>query len=90
MKDPREYTKAMVVSQVFLTAVYAIVGIIVYYYAGSYNTSPALGPAGPFMKKICYRLALPGLLVSTILCRVRPHAIALEMPANKMHRYPQK
>jgi hypothetical protein len=34
---------------------------------GSYVGSPALGSAGVLMKKICYGLVLPGLLVTEIL-----------------------
>jgi hypothetical protein len=40
---------------------------VVYYYAGSYVASPALGSAGVLMKRICYGLVLPGLIVSTLL-----------------------
>lgn len=71
MRNPEEYTKAMICSQSIVFSVYTIIGVLVYYYAGSYVTSPALGSAGPLMKKVCYGMALPGLLVSTaILCHV--------------------
>ncbi|RAL65235.1 hypothetical protein DID88_001341 [Monilinia fructigena] len=54
-------------NQGFITAIYIAIGIVVYYFCGSYVASPALGSAGATMKKVCYGLALPGLLVSTIL-----------------------
>jgi MFS family permease len=44
-----------------------IIGCVVYHYAGQYVSAPALGSAGPLLKKVCYGLALPGLLVSAIL-----------------------
>jgi hypothetical protein len=44
-----------------------VVGIVVYYYCGSYVSNPALGSAGVLMKKVCYGLALPGILLSTVL-----------------------
>ncbi|EEU41845.1 uncharacterized protein NECHADRAFT_85840 [Fusarium vanettenii 77-13-4] len=67
MRDPRQYTKALVLCQSTVTATYIIIGIIVYYYCGSYVASPALGSAGPVIKKIAYGLALPGLLAGATI-----------------------
>ncbi|KAJ8061171.1 hypothetical protein OCU04_010244 [Sclerotinia nivalis] len=67
MRNPRGYTRSVFVSQGLITAIYIAIGIVVYYFCGSYVASPALGSAGLVMKKVCYGLALPGLLVSTIL-----------------------
>ena len=67
MKDPRYYTRSVLFCQATATVVYIIIGVIVYYYCGSYVGSPALGSAGVLMKKICYGLVLPGLLVTEIL-----------------------
>ena len=76
MRNPRDYTKSMVVCQSTVTATYIAIGIVVYYYCGSYVASPALGSAGDLMKKVCYGLALPGLLVSTlILLHVRAFSL---------------
>ena len=67
MKDPRYYTRSVLFCQGTATIVYIIIGVIVYYFCGSYVGSPALGSAGVLMKKICYGLVLPGLLVTEIL-----------------------
>lgn len=67
MRDPRHYTRALVICQSTVTVLYITIGIIVYYYCGSYVASPALGSAGVLMKKICYGLALPGLIATTML-----------------------
>jgi amino acid permease len=73
MRDPRQYTKALMVCQSIVTINYITVGVVVYYFCGSYVASPALGSAGPLLKKICYGLALPGLIVTTLLVtHVRP------------------
>ncbi|GMK59638.1 hypothetical protein CspeluHIS016_0802440 [Cutaneotrichosporon spelunceum] len=64
MKNPRVYARSMVSSVFFLTAVYLIIGSVVYSFAGQYVASPALGTAGPLLKRICYGLAIPGLLAS--------------------------
>ncbi|KAL4896846.1 transmembrane amino acid transporter protein-domain-containing protein [Aspergillus ambiguus] len=67
MRNPRNYTKALLLCQVGVTSIYIAIGCVVYYYCGSYVASPALGSAGPTMKKVSYGFALPGLAVSTIL-----------------------
>ncbi|CAG8267120.1 unnamed protein product [Penicillium olsonii] len=64
MRDPRQYASAMLVCQAGVTAVYAIVGCIIYYYCGTYVSSPALGSAGGTIKIISYAFAIPGLFVS--------------------------
>ncbi|KAM0489959.1 hypothetical protein ACHAP8_012063 [Fusarium lateritium] len=67
MRDPRYYTRALLTCQGGVTATYLTVGVVVYYFCGSYVASPALGSAGALMKKVCYGIALPGILVSTVL-----------------------
>ncbi|KAI9154891.1 hypothetical protein HJFPF1_07451 [Paramyrothecium foliicola] len=67
MRDPRLYTRSLMICQSGVTATYLAIGIVVYYFAGSYVASPALGSAGVLMKKVCYGLALPGLLATTTI-----------------------
>lgn len=67
MRDPHLYTRSLAVCQITVTSVYIIVATIVYYFCGSYVASPALGSAGPLIKKVAYGVALPGLAVSGIL-----------------------
>ena len=67
MRDPKDYTRSLVVSQAAVCLLYLVIGVVVYYYCGSYVASPALGSAGPLMKRICYGIALPGLIASCML-----------------------
>ncbi|KAM0078569.1 hypothetical protein ACKRZS_009291 [Fusarium odoratissimum] len=67
MRDPRHYTKAMLLCQSVATATYIIVGVIIYYYCGSYVASPALESAGKTIKQVAYGLALPGLIVGATI-----------------------
>ncbi|KAF2716484.1 amino acid transporter [Polychaeton citri CBS 116435] len=67
MRDPRHYTRSLLICQGGVTIVYVVIGIVVYYYCGSYVASPALGSAGTTVKKVAYGLALPGLIVTTTL-----------------------
>lgn len=68
MRDPKkDYAKALFTCQGLVTLVYLVIGGVVYHYAGQYVSSPALGSAGPLLKKVCYGIAIPGLLVGATL-----------------------
>ncbi|GAA5874310.1 hypothetical protein JCM8547_007559 [Rhodosporidiobolus lusitaniae] len=67
MRRPEDFTKSLILTQTFVTATYLIIGCVVYHYCGIYVSSPALGSAGPLLKKICYGIALPGLIVGCVL-----------------------
>ncbi|THC95359.1 hypothetical protein EYZ11_005173 [Aspergillus tanneri] len=67
MRDPKYYARSLIVCQSGVTAIYISIGCVVYYYCGSYVASPALGSAGPTVKKVSYGFALPGLIVTTTL-----------------------
>lgn len=74
MREPRYYTQAMLICQTGVTAIYVTIGIVVYYYCGSYVASPVLGSAGVTVKKVSYGFALPGLIATTTLVtHVRPY-----------------
>jgi len=80
MREPRYYTQAMLICQGGVTAIYVTIGIVVYYYCGSYVASPVLGSAGVTVKKVSYGFALPGLIATTtIVTHVHPY-IALSPP----------
>lgn len=67
MREPRHFTRSLMICQIGMTVLYLVVGIVVYYYCGSYVASPALGSAGVLLKKICYGLAVPSLVVTETL-----------------------
>ncbi|KAL0941384.1 amino acid transporter [Colletotrichum truncatum] len=76
MREPRHYPRALFICQGVVTGTYICIGVVVYYFCGSYVASPALGSAGVLMKKVCYGLALPGLIVTT--------TIVIHLPAKYM------
>lgn len=88
MRDPRLYNRSLAACQTGVTAFYITIGVVVYYFCGSYVASPALGSAGVLMKKVCYGLALPGLLATTtIVIHVSPNRlinIALPHPSKSL------
>ncbi|KAJ4128903.1 hypothetical protein NW768_007426 [Fusarium equiseti] len=67
MREPKHYTRSLITCQSIVTITYITIGIVVYFYCGSYVASPALGSAGALMKKVCYGFALPGLIVTAML-----------------------
>ncbi|KAJ9654355.1 hypothetical protein H2198_006586 [Neophaeococcomyces mojaviensis] len=67
MRVPELYTRSLLLCQSIVGVTYIVIGVVVYYYCGSFVASPALGSAGVLLKKVCYGLALPGLCVSTLL-----------------------
>lgn len=67
MKNPVHYTRCLLISQTAMTLTYVVIGSVMYGFCGSYVSSPALGSAGGSLKKVCYGIALPGLIVSTAL-----------------------
>ncbi|KAL1412208.1 hypothetical protein Q8F55_003219 [Vanrija albida] len=64
MRDPRGYNRAMLTSIALITIIYLVLGGVVYAFCGQYVSTPALGSAGPLMKKVCYGIATPALLGS--------------------------
>ncbi|RAH56725.1 hypothetical protein BO85DRAFT_469414 [Aspergillus piperis CBS 112811] len=86
MRDPHQYTKAVVISQTGVLAVYSIIGGVVYYYCGTYVSSPALGSAGGVVKIISYAFALPGLLVTlTIVAHIPAKFIFVNILRGSRH-----
>ncbi|KAJ5231276.1 amino acid transporter [Penicillium citrinum] len=67
MRNPSTYTRSLLICQSFITGIYIAIGTVLYYYCGSHVASPALGSAGPLLKKIAYGIALPGLVASTVI-----------------------
>ncbi|TXT10864.1 hypothetical protein VHUM_02369 [Vanrija humicola] len=67
MKNPRDYNKSLAVCQFLTTGLFTAIGVVVYFKAGQYLSSPALGSAGPLIKKVAYGIALAGLWASAIL-----------------------
>lgn len=67
MREPRHYNRSLIICQSVVTGYYLAIGIVIYYFCGSYVSSPALGSAGPTIKIVSYGFALPGLIVSTLL-----------------------
>ncbi|OKP13522.1 N amino acid transport system protein [Penicillium subrubescens] len=62
MKNPRDFPKALYMLQTFEIIFYTVAAVVIYYYAGQSVESPALGSAGPLLKKVAYGLAIPTIV----------------------------
>ncbi|KAJ5623029.1 hypothetical protein N7490_011634 [Penicillium lividum] len=62
MRDPRDFPKALYMLQTFEIIFYTVAAVVIYYYAGQDVTSPALGSAGPVLKKVAYGIAIPTIV----------------------------
>ena len=59
LKDPRDFTKALILLQSIDISLYIVSAVVIYRYAGPDVASPALGSSGPLLSKIAYGIALP-------------------------------
>jgi amino acid permease len=59
MEEPRDFPKALILLQSFEIIFYTVAAVVIYYYVGQEVTSPALGSAGPILKKVAYGVAIP-------------------------------
>lgn len=80
MRDPRDYPKAVLTCQGFVTCFYLAIGVTVYMYAGQYVASPALGTAGVLIKRVSYGLAIPGLLAAAVIVSNFPTVLSTTPP----------
>ena len=60
MKNPaKDWTKALIFLQIWDISLYIIAATVIYVYAGPDVTSPALGSAGPIVRKVAWGVAIP-------------------------------
>lgn len=60
MKDPKkDWTKALIFLQTWDIGLYIVAATVIYVYAGPDVKSPALGSAGPVIKKVAWGIAIP-------------------------------
>ena len=59
MEKPQDFPKALCMLQIFEIVLYVVAAVVIYYFVGNDVASPALGSAGPIMKKVAYGIAIP-------------------------------
>lgn len=67
LKDPRQFPKALAFMQIIAISFYMLISGVIYYYAGPYVSSPALGSASPVVRKVAFGIALPTIVVAGVI-----------------------
>lgn len=65
MRKQEDYPKALLIGQSIVIFNYIVLSCMIYGSVGQYIASPALGSAGPLLKKISYGISFPALLFTT-------------------------
>ncbi|KAG9655627.1 amino acid transporter, partial [Aureobasidium melanogenum] len=68
MKNPaKDWTKALIFLQTWDIGLYIIAATVIYVYAGPDVKSPALGSAGPIIKKVAWGIAIPTIIIAGVI-----------------------
>ncbi|KAF2768851.1 hypothetical protein EJ03DRAFT_240611, partial [Teratosphaeria nubilosa] len=67
MEEPRDFRKSLVATNLFMSSLYLVVSLVIYYYAGTDVGSPALSSASPLFAKIAYGIATPTIVVAGVI-----------------------
>ncbi|KAG9678998.1 amino acid transporter, partial [Aureobasidium melanogenum] len=68
MKDPaRDWTKALIFLQTWDIGLYIVAATVIYVFAGPDVKSPALGSAGPVIKKVAWGIAIPTIIIAGVI-----------------------
>lgn len=63
MRRPQDYRKAALVASLLVGAMYLTFSLVIYRWCGVWLTTPVFGCAGTLFKKLCYGIALSGLVI---------------------------
>ena len=67
LRDPTEYPKTLYLLQGVDIFMYLLVAAVIYAYAGSEVSSPALGSASTTVKKVAYGIAIPTIIIAGVI-----------------------
>lgn len=67
MKHERDFPKALAFLALTTIAFYLSVAVVIYVFAGTSVPSPAFGAASPIIRKICYGVAIPTVIVAGVI-----------------------
>jgi hypothetical protein len=67
LRDPRDFTKGLILLQTTAITLYTLTAVVIYYYTGPDVPAPALGAATPIVRKIAYGLAIPTIVIAGVV-----------------------
>ncbi|KAI9044662.1 putative aspartate transaminase [Aspergillus affinis] len=65
--EPQNYPKSLALLHIVETTLYLVSALVIYYFVGPNVKSPALSSAGPLLRKICYGIAIPTVLIAGVI-----------------------
>lgn len=67
MEKPHDFPKALILLETVAISFYIIVAVVIYIFTGQNVKAPAIGSAGPLVRKIAYGFALPTIVVAGVI-----------------------
>jgi hypothetical protein len=67
LKDPRDYTKSLIMLQSVAISVYTFVALVIYYYVGPNVPAPALSAATPRVRIAAYAVASITIVIAGVV-----------------------
>lgn len=67
LKRPSGFPKALAFMQITSSNFSLIISAVIYYYAGPHVASPALSSASPIIAKMAFGLALPTIIIASLM-----------------------
>ncbi|PLB48467.1 hypothetical protein P170DRAFT_477083 [Aspergillus steynii IBT 23096] len=67
MEEPKTFPRSIAMLQIVDTIMYLVAALVIYRLAGPDVKSPALSSAGRVMKKVCYGLAIPTVIIAGVI-----------------------
>ncbi|KAF4769377.1 hypothetical protein HAV15_008472 [Penicillium sp. str.  len=66
LKNPKDFTSLLLLQGIDM-GLYITAALVIYRYAGSGVTSPALGSASPMVAKVAYGISLPTIIIAGVI-----------------------
>ncbi|ODM21304.1 hypothetical protein SI65_04357 [Aspergillus cristatus] len=66
-QQPRDYPKSLALLHIVENTLYLVSALVIYHFVGPDVKSPALSSAGPLMRKVCYGIAIPTVLIAGVI-----------------------
>ncbi|CAI7657753.1 unnamed protein product [Penicillium discolor] len=66
-ENPTDFPKSIAMLQIVNTVMYLVTALVIYRFAGYGVKSPALSSASPLMRKVCYGLAIPTVIIAGVI-----------------------
>jgi hypothetical protein len=67
LRDPRDFTKSLILMQTTAVTLYAVTAVVIYYYVGHGVPAPALGAASQVMAKVAYGIASLTIVIAGVI-----------------------